>query len=185
MQAILEATAQVLVREGWDRASTNRIAAKAGVSIGSLYQYYPSKEALLVALMERHSEETMAALVRRIEELKDAPLPAVVGAIIRAMLDAHAVDPELHRVLTEQVPRVDGFDSLLELDARAAVFVRAALEARRRELRADLDVEAAVFLLTTTVEAVTHKAVLRGAPRLDDATLCRELTQLVVRYLAR
>src|ERR1700722_11945035 len=57
VDALVEATARILVKEGFDKASTNRIAEKAGVSVGSLYQYYPSKEALVAAVMERHSQE--------------------------------------------------------------------------------------------------------------------------------
>jgi AcrR family transcriptional regulator len=55
VDTLLEATARVLVKQGYDRASTNRIAATAGVSIGSLYQYFPNKEALVAALVARHS----------------------------------------------------------------------------------------------------------------------------------
>src|SRR6478752_8926814 len=57
--ALVEATARILVRDGFDRASTNRIAQEAGVSIGSLYQYYPGKEALVAAVIERHNEDLM------------------------------------------------------------------------------------------------------------------------------
>ena len=53
----MEATARILIKEGYDQASTNKIAAVAGVSIGSLYQYFPSKEALVAAVIERHTQE--------------------------------------------------------------------------------------------------------------------------------
>jgi AcrR family transcriptional regulator len=57
--ALVEATARILVREGFDKASTNRIAQVAGVSVGSLYQYFPSKEALVLAVLERHNRQIM------------------------------------------------------------------------------------------------------------------------------
>src|SRR5262249_41095626 len=59
VDALIEATARILVREGFDSASTNRIAEKAGVSVGSLYQYFPGKEALVAAVIDRHHQETM------------------------------------------------------------------------------------------------------------------------------
>src|SRR5262249_60315502 len=59
VDAILEATTRVLIKEGYDRASTNKIAAVAGVSIGSLYQYFPSKEALVAAVIDPHTQEQM------------------------------------------------------------------------------------------------------------------------------
>src|SRR5271170_1138813 len=59
VDALVEATARILVRDGFDKASTNRIAEVAGVSVGSLYQYFPSKEALVAAVIDRHSQEIM------------------------------------------------------------------------------------------------------------------------------
>ena len=59
VDALVEATARILVRESFDKASTNRIAEEAGVSIGSLYQYFPSKEALVAAVIDRHKQELM------------------------------------------------------------------------------------------------------------------------------
>src|SRR5215468_399334 len=64
VDALIEATARILVREGFDHASTNRIAEQAGVSVGSLYQYFPSKEALVAAVIDRHHQELMQ-VVRR------------------------------------------------------------------------------------------------------------------------
>mgnify|MGYP003597153915 FL=1 len=54
VEAILEATAHILTEGGYDALTTNHVAKRAGVSIGSLYQYYPSKEALVGELMDRH-----------------------------------------------------------------------------------------------------------------------------------
>src|SRR5262249_7474993 len=62
VEALLEATARILVKEGFDAASTNRIAAVAGVSVGSLYQYFPSKESLVAALIDRHNQQIMQAV---------------------------------------------------------------------------------------------------------------------------
>src|SRR5258705_13397994 len=73
VEAILRATARILVKEGYDRASTNKIALVAGVSIGSLYQYFPSKEALEPALIERHRDEMASVLRAALAPL--APIP--------------------------------------------------------------------------------------------------------------
>ena len=70
VDALVEATARILVKEGFDKASTNRIADVAGVSVGSLYQYFPSKEALVAAVAERHQQE-------RAPERVQKELPAV------------------------------------------------------------------------------------------------------------
>src|SRR5687767_9744104 len=106
VEAILDATARVLVAEGWDKASTNRIAKVAGVSIGSLYQYYPSKESLILALIERHCQEMLALLAASSEALRTAPVDVAVRTYVRAMLAAHAKEPELHQALTTQVMQI-------------------------------------------------------------------------------
>src|SRR5687767_9201431 len=74
VDAILRATAHILVREGYDHLTTNRVADRAGVSIGSLYQYFPGKEALVKALLDRHVDITMEGLRREAPGLLMAPL---------------------------------------------------------------------------------------------------------------
>src|SRR5947209_7244958 len=106
VDAILRATARILVKEGYDRASTNKIAVAAGVSIGSLYQYFPSKEALVAALVEQHMDEMAEVLRVNTLRLAGAPLEVALGEAVRLMVAAHAVNPKLHKVLVEQVPRV-------------------------------------------------------------------------------
>jgi AcrR family transcriptional regulator len=69
VDAILSATARILCGTGYDRASTNRIALAAGVSVGSLYQYFPSKEALVAALVERHTESMMSLVRHKLAEV--------------------------------------------------------------------------------------------------------------------
>src|SRR5258707_3573352 len=90
IEAILPATARVLVKEGFDRASTNRIAEAAGVSIGSLYQYFPSKEALVAALVERHIESMSAALEAEMAAVADSPLDVALRRMVTLMMQAHA-----------------------------------------------------------------------------------------------
>ncbi|HEY1584191.1 MAG TPA: TetR/AcrR family transcriptional regulator, partial [Polyangia bacterium] len=144
---ILAATARVLVKEGFDRASTNRIAEQAGVSIGSLYQYFPSKEALVAALVERHIETMSEALQAEMHALADAPLAVAVRRMVTLMLDAHAIEPELHRVLNEQVPRVGRLHRVHEVEARMQRLGRAYFEGRRSELRPGLDLDTAAFVV--------------------------------------
>src|SRR3982751_2095378 len=69
VDALVEATARILVKEGFDKASTNRIADKAGVSVGSLYQYFPSKEALVAAVIERHQGQILKTVRSELAQL--------------------------------------------------------------------------------------------------------------------
>ena len=182
VDAILAATARILVKDGYDRASTNRIAEAAGVSVGSLYQYFPSKEALVAALVDRHSNELLQFLKQRaLAYTPDAPLRTVVREVVHAMVEAHRVDPKLHRVLMEQVPRIGALKRLSEIDEHALFVIRTFLESRRSEVRPQ-NLRLASFLLASLVEAVTHAAVLLHPEYLDDE-LVDETTEMICLYL--
>jgi AcrR family transcriptional regulator len=187
VDALVDATARVLIKEGYDRASTNKIAAKAGVSIGSLYQYFPSKESLVAAVIAQHSQE-LSALVRN-TYLKVAARPIEIGVreFVKAAIAGHRVDPKLHRILDEQVPRTGQLENVDAVVQNAYVLFRTYLEAHRDEIDvADLDL--AAFILVTTVEALTHSAVLHRPDILVDEkadAFVEEVTGLVLRYLKR
>jgi AcrR family transcriptional regulator len=182
VDAILEATAHVLCTIGYDRTSTNRVALAAGVSIGSLYQYFPSKEALVAALVQRHTEEMTSLVKTKLAECAQEPLEVGVRTMIEAMFAAHAVDPKLHKVLIEQVPRVGRLERLVgmeeEIEQLVAMYLGAKVDCVRP---ANLD--AAAFVLVRTVEAVTHATVLREIPSARERAIAAELTDLVLRYL--
>lgn len=183
VDVILAATARVLVKEGFDRASTNRIADAAGVSIGSLYQYFPSKEALVAALVERHIETMSAALEAEMFALAHAPLPVTVKRMVTLMLEAHAVEPELHRVLNEQVPRVGRLHRVHEVEGRMQKLARVYFESRRGELRDGLNLDTAAFVVVQSIEALTHGAMIHGETAPARGALVEEVTTLVLRYL--
>src|SRR5579863_7190768 len=103
VDALLEATTRILIKEGYDRASTNRIAEVAGVSIGSLYQYFPSKEALVAAVIDRHSQEISAATRTALLQAATLPIEAAAREFVSVGIDGHRVNPKLHGVLAEQI----------------------------------------------------------------------------------
>jgi AcrR family transcriptional regulator len=185
VDALLEATARVLLKDGYDGASTNRIAAAAGVSIGSLYQYFPSKEAVVAAVIERHTRELSQVVLDALRNVSELPLEIGAYALITAAIDAHRIDPKLHRVLAEQVPRFGRLENIDAVEQNARTLVRAYLEGHRYEIEA-ADLDLAAFILTTTIEALTHSAVLHRPDVLADdraKDFVDEVTRLVVRYL--
>ena len=182
VDALLEATARILVKEGYDRASTNKIAEAAGVSVGSLYQYFPSKEALVAALIDHHMAEMTQMLERKALELAGAPIAVAVREAIRVMIEAHRIDPRLHQVLVEQVPRLGRLQRIEQVETKSRALIRAYLEAHRPQIR-PRDLDMAAFLMAHVVEAVTHGAVLHEPALLENPTLVDEATDLVVRYL--
>ncbi len=187
VNAILDATARVLVKEGYDRASTNRIAAVAGVSIGSLYQYFPSKEALVAAVSERHSHEVLQLMRNVLVKVVARPIELAAREFVSAAVDGHRLNPKLHRVLAEQIPRIGRLESVDLINQNVHALIRGYLDAHRDEIDvADLDV--AAFICVTTVEALTHTAVLHRPDVLSDGKaekFIEEVADLVVRYLKK
>jgi len=187
VNAILEATARVLMKEGYDRASTNKIAVVAGVSIGSLYQYFPSKEALVAAVSERHSNEVLQLMRSALVKVAARPIEVAAREFVSVAIDAHRVNPKLHRVLAEQVPRIGRLENVEAINQDVYALIRGYLDGHRDEIDvADADV--AAFICVTAVEALTHAAVLRRPEILNDEKaeqFVDEVTDLVVRYLRK
>ncbi len=185
VDTLIEATARILVREGFDKASTNRIAEEAGVSIGSLYQYYPGKEALVAAVIERHDQEIMQVVHEALAEVASQPIEKAVRRLVVAAIEAHRIDPELHRVIAEQIPRTGSLENIEAFNRQTYALFRAYLEGHRDELRM-VDLGLATYVCVTTIEALTHTAVLHRSEMLSDeatGTLVNEATRLVVGYL--
>lgn len=185
VDALVEATARILVKEGFDKASTNHIAEVAGVSVGSLYQYFPTKESLVAAVVERHQLEITQTVRGELADVLTQPVENAVRTLIEVAVRAHRVDPRLHRVVAEQLPRVGELEKLATFNRENFALFRAYLESRRDELCVD-DLELASFVCVTTIEALTHNAVLHHAKVMSDERMNKlidEATRLVTRYL--
>lgn len=171
--------------QGFDKASTNRIAEKAGVSIGSLYQYFPCKEALVAAVMDRHNQELMHVVRGALAEIAALPIKQAVRKVVAVAVKAHRVDPNLHRVLAEQIPRTGRLENVEAFNRENYALFRAYLESHRDEIRS-VDLGLAAFVCVTSIEALTHTAVLHHSESLRGealGALVDEATRLLVRYL--
>jgi AcrR family transcriptional regulator len=156
----------------------------AGVSVGSLYQYFPSKEALVAAVIERHQQEIMQLVRGELAQAANQRIAQGVRTLVTMAVKAHRIDPKLHRVLAEQIPRVGRLEKVETFNRENYAFFRAYLESHREEIRAT-DLELAAFVCVTSIEALTHTAVLHHEIVSDEATeaLIDEATRLVVGYL--
>ena len=182
VETILDAATRILVREGYDKASTNRVAKAAGVNIGTLYRYFPNKEALVAALFERHIEQVSEAIVSKSREVEGASLPAAVRALVEGMIKGVSIEPELHQVLVEQVPRAGRPKPGHTLEDCVIRIVCTYLEMYKEEL-SPRDPELAAFVSVQAVKSLAHAAVLERPEYLRDRCLIDEITDLVVGYL--
>jgi AcrR family transcriptional regulator len=186
VEVVLKAAAQVFVRRGYAGATTNHIAERAGVSIGSLYEYFPSKDAILVALMEAHVREGEAVLGRAAAEVAGASpsLTETIRHLVKAMVELHGRERELHRVLFEEAPLPRPLRTLLaEMEARITDRVELLLRSQPEVTVADPALAAAIVV--KTVEALTHNLVVHGERdrhyELD--VYVEEIVRLVASYL--
>ncbi|MEO8877381.1 MAG: TetR/AcrR family transcriptional regulator [Polyangiaceae bacterium] len=183
VEAILAATKRVLVRDGYEKTTTNRVAEVAGVSIGSLYQYFPSKEALVTALIERHLATMLEVLASTYTASNQTmTIAETARSVIRAAFAAHRVNPKLHRVLLEQMARNGTIDQIAGFEEQAQRLVESFLENHAHEVRPkNIKLAARVALLA--VRGTTLWTVLRMPEQLDDTAFIDEISDMIVRYL--
>jgi AcrR family transcriptional regulator len=183
VRAILEATVQILDREGLDAATTTRIAEVAGVSIGSLYQYFSHRDAILKALQDREFERTLAFMQKVLADgnLHEDP-EKMVRAVLRGLAELYMASPGLHRVLAIEGLRVARAELVHAFDLRAIGVIRHFLSATTTPILRR-NVEAAAFLVYQSVRATMLAYLLERPPGLDGESLIEELTNLVTGYL--
>ena len=178
----MRAATRILVRDGYEALNTNRVAEEAGASVGSLYQYFSSKHQLIAALLERHVDNTMRELRAAIPSLALMPIPQAVRRFVELMVASHQVEPELHRVFVEQLPRIGGFEQIGASVAEGMALAEALLKARAAEI-VPQDHQLTAFILVHTIETLTHSAVLTNPALLRTEAFVTELTRLLVGYL--
>jgi AcrR family transcriptional regulator len=183
VDAILEATAQVLKKIGYDALTTNKVAEAAGVSVGSVYQYFPGKEALLVALMLRMAEKQRVVFVASLARSTDAPIEEAIAGVLESILAATEIDPALSAALMNELPRAGDLGAVMAFnEENTAKPLRAYLASRRHEL-AVTDIDTAVFLLTHSIQPLLQRiAASRPSPQRRRA-IFRELEAMVLGYL--
>jgi AcrR family transcriptional regulator len=181
VEAILDAVIRILKRQGIGGVTTNRVAEVAGVSIGSVYQYFPDKQAIFIALHRRHVDQVDRIIQTTLVAHASAPLDALMGAMIEGMIAAHSYDPELHQLLTTKVPhRPDGTS---DFAVRLHGAFRLALAARTQELKPGRDLDRLAFVVANLVDSLSHAALFRRPPRLSLAGAKEEVLRAVLAYL--
>ncbi|HVH43712.1 MAG TPA: TetR/AcrR family transcriptional regulator [Labilithrix sp.] len=183
VHAILEATVQLLERAGPDAATTTRIAEVAGVSVGTLYQYFSHRDAIFDALQEREFERAIALMqtVLSDDNLAKSPRETVSGCV-QGMLALYRASPGMHRVLTMEGLRSGKADRLHSFDLRVISLVRHFLAATGAPVRRK-NVDAAAFIAFQCARATMLASLLETPAGVNDQALVEELVDLLLRYL--
>jgi AcrR family transcriptional regulator len=181
VNAILQAAAYILVREGWEQFTTNRVAERAGVNIASVYQYFPNKEVIVAELQRQHSEEIRELFSKILPELStQRDLRSLLRIVVIAVLREHRVAPALHRAFSEELPR-----SARQASPKRDAMTQIWGDLVRPFLQNVPDAEVANFVARAALHAAIHEAANEHPELLESPAFIDELVTLLARYLQR
>jgi len=181
VDAILEATIQVLLQVGKEGLTTTRVVLRAGVSVGTLYQYFPNKSALLQAALKRHLDEVAEAVERVCREQRANPLPQMATALISAFLQVKMRDVKSSVALYSVSSDVDGATVVQQMGIRSHQAIVGMLATAREPLTKDPQLVAS--MLQSAMAGVSRRLLESDAPEKQFAILRQELIFLVCTYL--
>jgi AcrR family transcriptional regulator len=181
VDAIIQAATYILTEAGWEGLTTNAIAERAGVNIGSLYQFFPNKEAVIAELQRRHTVATHAELHRTLGFLPEQPsLREALTVVIDMIIVEHRVAPAVHKAITEELPR-----TLRCMPEEKEQLRRQILESLEPFMRNVPDPDLAIYMTSVAAEAIIHNVTAERPELLDSPRLVAELVTLFENFLCR
>ncbi len=182
VSVIKEAAAHVLIEQGFEKFTTNKVADRAGVSIGSIYQYFPSKESLIAAIKQDHFAQLRQLMLVAYQSTVDEPLEEVARQFILAAINGHLIAPELHRILSHDIPELAIKEDNNEQDSIRLLVIQL-FEQRKGEIREDINIPLAAKMITKTIEHLAHEAVLFEPELFKIGDFSEELVLFIMSYL--
>jgi AcrR family transcriptional regulator len=182
VEAILEATVRVLVGADFDSLTTTKVAEVAGVGVGTLYQYFPGKESLLLALLEQEMELFEGALLEAAAKVAGEPLSVQVEAAIDAIIRQKGKRAEIGTAIHAEMPRVDGA-RIVRATMKRIIAAIAAMIAPHMMGVEGADVELMAITITTSVQGAVEGALALSPQHIRRPAFRNELVRLVLGYL--
>jgi AcrR family transcriptional regulator len=181
VDAILKATVQVLLKVGKEKLTTTRVAARAGVSVGTLYQYFPNKSALLRAALSLHVEEILAEVDRVCVAQREQPVEQMAEALAVAFLAVKMRDPKKSRALYAVSSDLEGAKIWSGAAAQVNNAIVGLLQSAPEVLTTDLQLMATV--LQSTIAGVKRQLLESDMPEAQFDVMQRELVLMVRSYV--
>ena len=181
VDAILSATIQVLLAEGQERLTTTRVAYRAGVSVGTLYQYFPNKKALLRAVLERHLDEVVSSIERACREYRSCSLDEMASGVITAFLEAKMKSVRTSAALYAVAADVDGNRIAREAGRRTCDALASMLASGTAELATEP--MRLAELLHGAMTGIARRLIESPTPHKLHESYRAELIRLVSAYL--
>ncbi len=183
IKTIIEAATQLLEEKGAPGFSTNKIVERAGVSIGTLYQYFPNKEAILQFLVERLFNRAAENMVRTIEALDTdgADLEQVVARLVEQFFKNFDQEKNVYRQFLMSVVSVNHLKFMLKNDEKVAAALKAKFSPLQSEMR-EIDWNHSIFLVLYALKGIQF-GTLFSEVSFDRAQTRREVAMMICRYL--
>lgn len=179
---LLDATERVVSKRGFHAATTNHIARAAGVSIGTLYHYFPTKEALVAAVVQRMWQSELMAVMQHASAFQDAPLGDAIRLAVRALVDEVGRKIALYRSWYTEASHLGDLATGLAMTGQATLFIQSVLEAKRSEVR-PRDLAFAADLVVKTALAMARTGARDYEAQIKSGELAEELSDMLTRYL--
>jgi AcrR family transcriptional regulator len=185
VETIVAATAHILEKEGFENISTNKIAEKAGVSIGSLYQYFPTKDAIFNFMMERYVK-SQTALIDGILENRDTSmdLRSTIGLIISAILETKRKQAKFNKLFVQKLMSFTAYEALNRQDQHLIDLFKRHLEPHRKEIRTE-NLELQLYFVIQAVKMLPTALLFQDRFSFKEKAVDEELTELVYSYIVR
>lgn len=181
VEAIYEATIQVLLATGPEKLTTTKVAARAGVSVGTLYQYFGDKQGLLSAVLEKHLTEVVEAVEEACLAGLGNGLEVVTESLVETFFRAKYSNPEASKALYAISSLVEGDQKVMKLMQRAQVSICALLSSVS-DAKID-DPITASFVVSTSIIGPVQSLLEMDAPQEYQEKVCGELKRMLYGYL--
>jgi AcrR family transcriptional regulator len=179
---LLDATERVVSKVGFHAATTNHIAKVAGVSIGTLYHYFPTKEALVAAVVHRMWQSELLAVMEHASAFQDAPLKDAIRLVVGALVAEVGKKSALYRHWYSEASHLGELATGLEMSNQASLFIQSVLESKRSEVR-PRDLGFAADLVVKTALAMARTGARDYEAQIASGELAEELSDMLTRYL--
>lgn len=181
VEAIIQAATYILTKVGWEGLTTNAIAERAGVNIGSLYQFFPNKEAVIAELQRRHVAATRTDLLNALEILPGQPsLREALTMIVEMIVAEHRIAPALHKAIHEELPR-----TVRQADDEKDHLQRQFSDVLRPFMKNVPDPDLSIYLMGIAAHAIIHTVTADRPQLLGHQSFITEVVALLENYLYR
>jgi AcrR family transcriptional regulator len=181
---ILAASTQILQQQGLEFFNTNKVAQKAGISIGSLYQYFPNKEAIISALLERYVQKQFELIETEMQKMKGKNLRTTIAALVKVQLESKKKNSRFNKFIAETLFRIDGLKHMQKIDDKIADYLKQFVLPFKDELR-DGDIDWMIFNMIHIMKILPVSVIFHPTFEIEDPKFEEELVELFFGYLKK